>query len=307
MLILEMMTMTSKAKKISSKTPSVSMSAKQTNKTLDTLVEDIYSVLQHCESISDDLVKELVEDLTGVIKGRLTQPSHRRDTLSLSSIGKPLRKLWYDLKEPCEEQDEPPYKQLKFLYGDIIESLILWLAKVAGHTVTDRQKEVTHHGIKGHIDSIIDGEVVDAKSCSSRSYKKFEKGTLPEDDPFGYLSQIGSYNEETGKGHPGFLAVDKVTGEVCLYRPDPDFDLPDTEQIIKNCKDALAKDTPPEQRCYPDEPMGKSGNRVLSKSCTFCPYKKRCWPGLRAFNYSSGTEYLTHVEKEPSVEEIKEF
>lgn len=277
------------------------------SKSLDTLVEDIYSVLQHCDKIGDDLVNELVIDLSSVIKNRLTQPTHRRDTLSLSSIGKPLRKLWYDIKEPCEEKEEPPYKQLKFLYGDIIESLILWLAKVAGHTVTDRQKEVTHCGIKGHIDSIIDDEVVDAKSCSSRSYKKFEKGTLPEDDPFGYLPQIGSYDKETGKGHPGFLAVDKVTGEVCLYRPDPDFDIPDTELIIKQCKEALDKDTPPEQKCYPDEPMGKSGNRVLSKSCTFCPYKKRCWPGLRAFNYSSGIEYLTHVEKEPSVEEIKEF
>lgn len=277
------------------------------SKSLDTLIEDIYSVLQHCDKIDDSLVNDLSQDLSSVITNRLTQPSHRRDTLSLSSIGKPLRKLWYDLKEPCEAEDEPPYKQLKFLYGDIIESVVLWLAKVAGHTVTDRQKEVTHHGIKGHIDSIIDCEVVDAKSCSSRSYKKFEKGTLPEDDPFGYLPQIGAYDKETGKGHPGFLAMDKVTGELCLYRPDPDFDIPDTELIIEQCKEALKKDTPPEQRCYSDEPMGKSGNRVLSKSCTFCPYKKRCWPNLRAFNYSSGIEYLTHVEKEPSVEEIKEF
>lgn len=270
-------------------------------------MEDIYGVLQHCDSIDDKKIDELATDLTKTITNRLSQDTHRRLNLTLSSIGKPLRKLWYDLKEPCEETDEPPYKQLKFLYGDIIETLILWLAKVSGHTVTDQQKEVKHHGIVGHIDSIIDGEVVDAKSCSSRSYKKFEKGTLPEDDPFGYLAQIKSYDAETGAGHPGFLAVDKVTGEVCLYRPDPDFDLPDTEYIIKKCKDALDKDTPPDERCYPDEPMGKSGNRVLSKSCTFCPYKKKCWPNLRAFNYSSGIEYLTHVEKEPSVEEIKEF
>lgn len=277
------------------------------SKSLDTLVEDIYGVLQHCDSIDDKKIDELATDLTKTITNRLTQDTHRRLNLTLSSIGKPLRKLWYDLKEPCEELDEPPYKQLKFLYGDIIETFILWLAKVSGHIVTDQQKEVKHHGIVGHIDSIIDGEVVDVKSCSSRSYKKFEKGTLPEDDPFGYLAQIKSYDAETGAGHPGFLAVDKVTGEVCLYRPDPDFDLPDTEYIIKRCKEALDKDTPPDEKCYSDEPMGKSGNRVLSKSCTFCPYKKKCWPNLRAFNYSSGIEYLTHVEKEPSVEEIKEF
>lgn len=277
---------------------------KTSSRSLDTLVEDIYSVLQHCKFISEDHIKDLTNDLTTVITHRLKQDTHRRDTLSLSSIGKPLRKLWYDLKDPCEEKDEPPYVQLKFLYGDIIETLVLWLAKVAGHTVTDQQKEVTHHGIKGHIDSNIDGEVVDAKSCSSRSYKKFEKGTLPEDDPFGYLAQLGSYDKETGAGHPAFLAVDKVTGEICLYRPDPDFDIPDTELIIKRCKEALDKDTPPDEKCYEDEPMGKSGNRVLSKGCSFCPYKFRCWPNLRAFKYASGIEYLTHIEKEPNVEEI---
>lgn len=277
---------------------------KTSSKSLDTLVEDIYSVLLHCESIDDEKINELVKDLSKTITNRLRADTHRRPTLTLSSIGKPLRKLWYDIKEPCEDKDEPPYVQLKFLYGDIIEALILWLAKVAGHTVTDQQKEVTHYGVVGHIDSNIDGEVVDAKSCSSRSFKKFERGTLPEDDPFGYLGQIASYDKETGKGHPGFLAVDKVTGEVCLYRPDPDFDLPDTELLIKRCKEALDKDTPPEELCYPDEEMGKSGNRVLSKGCTFCPYKLRCWPGLRAFKYASGIEYLTHIEKEPTVEEI---
>lgn len=288
--------MTSKAKKKTS-----------SKKSLDTLVEDIYSVLNSTSEIKPQAIDELVKSLSKTIVNRLSQKERRRQTLTLSSIGRPLRRVWFDLKEPSEDIDERPYTQLKFLYGDIIETLILWLAQVAGHTVTDQQKEVNHHGIIGHIDSIIDGEVIDAKSCSSRSYKKFEKGTLPEDDPFGYLAQIKSYDEETGAGHPGFLAVDKVTGEVCLYRPDPDFDLPDTEAIIKRCKEALDKDTPPDEKCYPDEPLGKSGNRVLSKSCTFCPYKKKCWPNLRAFNYSSGIEYLTHVEKEPSVEEIKEF
>ena len=274
------------------------------SKSLDTLVEDIYSVLQHCDSIKDDMINSLAQELSKTISNRLSAKTHRRDTLTLSSIGKPIRKLWYDLKEPCEDANEPPYKQLKFLYGDIIETLILWLAKIAGHTVTDQQKEVNHYGITGHIDSIIDGEVVDAKSCSSRSYKKFERGTLPDDDPFGYLAQISGYDKETGKGHPGFLAVDKVTGEICLYRPDPDFDLPDTKVLIERCKKALENKTPPKELCYPDEEMGKSGNRVLSRGCAFCPYKLRCWPNLRAFKYASGIEYLTHIEKEPTVEEI---
>jgi hypothetical protein len=273
-------------------------------KTLSSLVEDIYSTLENCEKISDDDINILSKSIANTVASRLSQSSKRRDHLSLSSIGKPLRRLWYDLKEPEEAEAVPAYYRLKFLYGDIIEDIVLWLAQVSGHDVKDRQREVNHHGVVGHIDSIIDGEVVDIKSASQRSYMKFARGTLPDDDPFGYLAQIQSYDEEVGKGNPAFLVMNKVSGELCLYQPDKDFDLPDTEQLIACCRDALAKDTPPEQRCYPDVPDGKSGNRCLDKGCAFCPYKKRCWPGRRAYNYATGIKYLTHIEKEPKVEEI---
>lgn len=275
------------------------------SKTLDTLIEDIYSVVNSNSVVIDDsLYNELAEDITATIRQRLSSASSRRNHLSLSSIGKPLRRLWYDLKMPEVAAEDPPYVRLKFLYGDIIESIVLWLAKVSGHTVTDRQKEVTHFGIVGHIDSIIDGEVVDAKSASPRSYAKFATGTLTSDDPFGYLAQIEAYDEETGNGHPGFLAMNKVTGEICLYRPDKDFDLPNTELLINNAKEALAKETPPEQRCYSDVEDGKSGNRKLDKGCALCPFKKMCWPGLRTFKYADGYRYLTAVVNKPRVEEI---
>ena len=274
------------------------------SKTLDTLIEDIYSVLQGGQKIEDSLIDELATDIAKVIRDRLSSSVTKRMHLSLSSIGKPLRRLWYDLKEPVEDEAPPPYSRLKFLYGDIIECIVLWLAKAAGHTVTDQQREVTHHGIVGHIDSIIDGEVVDAKSASPRSYQKFARGTLPQEDPFGYLAQIQAYDEEVGKGNPGFLAMNKVTGELCLYRPDKVFDLPNTEQLITDAKDALSKPEPPATKCYEDIPDGKSGNRKLDKSCSFCPFKKKCWPGLRAFKYSDGVRYLTTIVNEPRVEEI---
>lgn len=272
-------------------------------KDLSSLIEDVYSTLENCDRITDEQIKDLSSQLTTTIVSRLSQSRTNRDHLSLSSIGKPLRKLWYDLKEPSEET-LPAHARLKFLYGDIIETLALWLCSVAGHDVGCQQKEVKHHGVVGHIDSIIDGEVVDVKSASPRSFMKFVRGTLIEDDPFGYLAQIASYDKEVGKGNPGFLVVNKVTGELCLYRPDKDFDLPDTELLIKQCKEVLAKDTPPEQKCYDDVEDGKSGNRKLDKGCAFCPYKERCWPGLRAFKYSDGIRYLTKVVKEPKCEEI---
>ena len=278
-----------------------------TSSNLSTLVDDIYKVLQGGQEIDDSLYEELAKDIATTIRNRLSASSTRRSHLSLSSVGKPLRRLWYDLKDPVDESKEPPHSRLKFLYGDIIEDILLWLAKVSGHTVTDRQKEVTYCGVVGHIDSIIDGEVVDAKSASPRSYQKFAKGTLPVEDPFGYLAQIQSYDEVVGKGNPGFLAMNKVTGEICLYQPDKIFDLPDAEQLIKDAREALEKPTPPDKKCYDDVPDGKSGNFKLDKGCAFCPYKKKCWEGLRAFKYSDGVRYLTKIVKEPKVDEVTDF
>lgn len=272
---------------------------------IETIVDDIYDLINRSSEVSDEEIEELAKDIAQTIRDRLSQTDTKRKTLTLSSVGKPIRKLWYDIKvDDSFRETPPPYMKLKFLYGDIIECILLWLAKVCGHDVKDRQREVKFHGITGHIDSIIDGHVVDIKSASSRSFKKFSQGTLNVDDPFGYLAQIESYDQVVGNGEPAFLAMDKVTGELALYKPDKLFDLPDAGAIIDRDIEALKKDTPPEELCYEPVPDGKSGNMKLDKGCEWCPYKKLCYPGLRAFKYSDGVRYLTSVVKEPRVEEI---
>ena len=47
-----------------------------------------------------------------------------------------------------------------------------------------------------------------------------------------------------------------------------------------------------------------SPNTKLSMQCSYCEYKKMCWPKLRTFIYSYGPEYLVDVRKEPKVPEI---
>lgn len=279
------------------------MTPHQMMTSLSSLVDDINRFLEQTPKLDDSLYQELAQDIVITIKNRLSQESSNRTYLSLSSIGKPLRRVWYDIKQPLEEPVQASAR-LKFLYGDIIEDIALWLAKVSGHKVERRQEEVVHHGIKGHIDSIIDGEVVDVKSASPHSFTKFSQATLPHNDPFGYLAQLEGYDEEVGNGSPGFLAINKVTGEICLYQPDKMFDMPNTKMLIDNAKEALSKSTPPETKCYEDVEDGKSGNKKLNTGCCYCPYKFRCWPGLRAFKYADGIKYLTVVNKEPKVEEI---
>jgi hypothetical protein len=190
----------------------------------------------------------------------------------------------------------------------VLEEIVLMLVRMAGHSVTDEQKEVTVNGIVGHMDCKINGQVVDVKSASKFAFNKFMKGTLADDDPFGYLGQLAGYEKAEGTDDGGFLVINKESGELCMYVPD-DLDKPNIDTKINTLMDELKLDTPPDL-CYTPTPDGKKGNMQLPKGCTWCKYKHECHKdandgeGLRTFKYSTGYKYLTHVEAEPKVDEI---
>lgn len=226
----------------------------------------------------------------------------------MSNIGKGARQLWYD-KRYGRDEELPPQTVLKFIYGDIIEHLLLFLARLAGHSVTHLQDEVVLKGIKGHIDADIDGVTVDVKSTSTHAFRKFADGSLAENDAFGYIEQIAGYSKARDTDG-AFLAVDKSSGEVA-YLPysRKELDVFDVEGRIDFLKEALDSEVEPE-RCYDDEEEGASGNRKLGVNCSYCSHKKRCWAesnnglGLRTFLYSGGPKFLTKVVKEPKVYEV---
>jgi hypothetical protein len=170
------------------------------------------------------------------------------------------------------------------------------------------QKEVEVDGIKGHMDCKIDGEVVDIKTASNFSFKKFSSGALVDDDPFGYMAQLAGYEEAEGTEDGGFFAINKETGEICLFRPGQ-LSKPNIRTKISNIKDSLKVDEPP-AICYAAIPEGKKGNLRLASGCVYCPHKAKCWKdsnngrGLRAFKYSNGVKYFTRVISQPNVLEI---
>ena len=227
--------------------------------------------------------------------------------LRMSSIGKPARQLWYDKHSPKDRKNEDTGLNLKFLYGHIIEHLVLYLAELAGHKIEDQQRKIEVEGVSGHIDSIIDGEICDVKSASSFSFKKFKSGEIVGDDPFGYHAQLAGYEEGCGTKAGGFLVVDKSNGDICFYKPD-DMAKPNVKSLIKNLRTALEKDTPPE-KCY-EFKTEKNGNKTLATGCMFCPHKWECHSdtnngkGLRVFKYSNKNVMLADVVKQPLVEEI---
>ena len=286
-------------------------------KTIDTLVEDIYNLFEPSiiNKISEeDLekhLKEFTKSVTNNIKIVLNEQPKKQRKLSLSSIGKPTRQLWYDKHSNSEARPLAPSTRIKFLYGHILEDLLILLSRVAGHTVTEEQKEVEVEGIKGHQDCKIDGVLVDCKSASGFAFKKFANNRLADDDPFGYIAQISAYSEGNGVNEAYFLAIDKQHGNIALTRVH-DMEMINAKERVQYLKGALDSKTVPD-RCYSDIPEGVSGNRKLAIGCVFCPHKRECWSdanngqGLRAFKYEKGPTYLTQVSKEPRVEEILEW
>ncbi len=227
-------------------------------------------------------------------------------TLRLSNLGtKCERQLWYRINAAASAQPFPPEARFKFLFGDVIEELVLWLAKQAGHEVVGEQDAVELHGVTGHRDAVVDGTLVDVKSASSYSFAKFKDGLEPAGDSFGYLTQLDGYLHASTdlpvKDVAAFIAVDKTLGKICVDKHKKSS--VNYSKVVQQKKEMLAKPEPP-PRGFEPEPFGKSGNMKLGVNCSYCEHKFHCHKNLRAYAYSTGPVYLTKVVREPDVPQI---
>jgi hypothetical protein len=282
-----------------------------TERNLSTLVEEIYQTVSDLNSGAKSIPEENLETLATGIKKAISswsQPQNRNGfSIRMSNIGKPARQLFYNKKYPSSSTPDAP-TLIKFLYGHILEEVLIFLVKLSGNDVTDQQKEVVVNGVKGHMDCKINGEVVDVKTASNFAFRKFKNGTLREDDPFGYMSQLAGYEHAEGTSHGGFLVINKESGELALYQPE-ELDKPNIETLINKIFNIFTSDTPPD-KCYSPIPAGTKGNMKLPIGCVYCPHKIECHSdtndgkGLRLFQYAKGIEYLTQVTQSPRVEEI---
>ncbi len=276
-------------------------------KELNTLVEDIYSLFDPnvTHEPDEDHLDEVGEQFKNLLRTRLREREPVNNPLRFSSIGKKDRQVWYMANSKGGPEDLTAKTYFKFLYGDVIELLVLFLAKEAGHKVERQQEEIEVDGVFGHIDAIIDDVVVDVKSASPYSYKKFKENNILEDDPFGYVNQLAGYSAVLKPGESAaWVAFDKVHGDICVTNLSASVIIDnDPFERIEHLKEIIDRAEPPE-RCYTDEPDGKSGNRKLGTACSYCAWKKECWPGLRTFLYGNGPRFLTHVVRVPDVPEV---
>jgi len=256
-------------------------------KTIDTLVADIYNLVNTGKKKPDqEALFALGSTVMDAVRRQLWMAtSDMPGRLRMSNIGKPCsRSLWYDVNGDDKVESLSPETRLKFMIGDIVEALVIYLAKEAGHSVTEQQAEIEMEGIKGHIDCVIDDELVDIKSASSFAMKKFKNGTLPDDDPFGYISQISGYGNALGKKRGTFLAFDKSSGELATYTHSQ---LENTEIKIKEVKAAVALPEPPD-RCFETIKDRQTGRQKLGVNCSYCSHKHTCWAGELDLKFRSG-------------------
>lgn len=294
-------------------------------KSIYSLVPDIYQMLENEDvhslgEVGGWLAEGTAEKLSSSISSRLKGVGQHRSTargrLRLSRLGPRCPKaLWHSVHTPELATPYKGWEKIKFQYGHILEALAIALSREAGHLVEGEQDEVTVDGIVGHRDCVIDGCIVDVKSSSSPSFKKFKEGTIASQDSFGYLDQLDAYilgsagdPLVTVKDRGYLLAIDKQLGHMVLY--EHKLREQHIRARIKEYSEIIASSTPPHCRCG-TVPYGASGNYSLDIRASYSEFKYLCFPHLRTFLYgergsSSKIVYLSKVVREPDVLEIFE-
>lgn len=247
-------------------------------------------------SLSPSVVEEFTRDCREALEKQFSRNPEWR--IRMSGLGRPMCQQIHGRDGKDEEMTYNAI--LRFLIGDLVECAVMAILKGAGVKITESQGkcelDLAGEHIQGTLDLVIDdpvdGEKVwDVKSASPYSYaQKFSKGydNLKEDDPFGYLMQGHLYAESKGKDFGGWIVVDKSSGEIQFVQApddqqeDRDYYISEAGKVIESLMSNFTYKKPP------IEPVDESftlqgekiytGNKLLSKNCTFCGYRKHCWP-----------------------------
>lgn len=266
-------------------------------KNISQLIPDIQAYLKNDPDFLQDVGKLLIEHPRKV---------QRDPHLRLSQMGpKCPRALWYSIHHPELAEELPPWAIFKYSFGHMIEAAAITLAKDSGHTVTGEQDAVTVDGILGHRDCIIDGCLLDVKSCSSIAFSKYKSGSLSQSDDFGYLDQLDGYLLGSAddplllvKDRGYLLMIDKVLGHMFLY--EHQLRKESIRERIRNYKSIVGLATPPQCNCGTLDD-GESGNIKLDTRASYSSYKHTCFPNLRTFIFAGGKpRFFSTVKRRPA-------
>ena len=239
--------------------------------------------------ISDELIEEFGNACKDAFRKQFTEKRQKKFKYRMSNIGKPLCQLQME-KNGAAAEPMPYNAKMRNLFGDLIEASAITIMKASGIEVKDVQKKVKHKfknsEISGTMDVKINNKIWDIKSASPYSFtNKFgESGgfdALKQDDAFGYIAQGYMYGEADKTEFGGWIVINKSTGEWCTTEvPPEDSSKKETIKKVESNIDKLESDSS-FKKCFSDVEeffyKKPTGNRVLTVSCSFCPYKRPCW------------------------------
>jgi len=225
---------------------------------------------------------------TWTFKRQFMQDNQSSNTISLSQAGKCARQLAYryhDFEQAGKELDSRA--KIIFWQGDLVETMIMKLARLAGCNVMATGLEQIKCyvpiikkipfaddetlQIAGHPDGILLDDatcLVECKSMSSYSFRDFEKGKVDE----GYLSQMNMYMHGLGLNKCVLIAMNKDNGimnEKVIERNDDII-----EAGIKNLTTVL-NSTPD---ALPDGWYQPDAKGLYAWQCLYCSWWKTCKP-----------------------------
>ena len=239
-------------------------------------------------SMSAKTIATIKKDIGEALKRQFGTKTKRREfQLRMSNIGRPTCQLWFEKNMPDYADPLPTTFVMNMMLGDIVEAVFKGIMKEAKVKFENSDKvslDIADTKVSGTYDLVLDDAVDDIKSASDWSYRnKFESfDTLAEEDPFGYVGQLAGYAKALGKKAGGWWVVNKANGSF-KYVPADGIDLEkEVDKLEKNINTVNSNEF---KRCYePVEETFRSkptGNTVLSKTCSFCRYRKACWENLQ--------------------------
>jgi len=239
-------------------------------------------------SMSAKTIAGIKKDIGEALKRQFGSRTKRRKfQLRMSNVGRPTCQLWFEKNQPEKSHPLPTTFVMNMMLGDIVEAVFKGLMREAKVKFDDSDKVFLNIGnqkVSGTYDLVLNDAVDDIKSASDWSYRnKFESfDTVSADDAFGYVGQLAGYAKAVGKKAGGWWVVNKANGSF-KYVPADNIDV---DKAVAKLEENVKKvESNKFERCYDSEEetfRGKpTGNRVLSKTCSFCRYKHACWETLQ--------------------------
>lgn len=238
-------------------------------------------------SIPDEAFVEFGKQMEAAARKQFT-PRDQSFSIRPSNLGRSLCILQKQKSGSKAERKRPSFI-VQMLIGDSVEAIVRLLLTAVGADVTsDGDKvelKVAGQKITGESDIDIGGKVYDIKSTSPAQFEhKWSKGyqALKESDDFGYVGQLYCYADAQKKDPGGWIVVNKSTGEILVVEAEDNKK--EVSEIRKDREEKVKAliNGAPFRRGYEAEDeyfrKKRTGDQVLSKACSWCDFKKECWP-----------------------------